>query len=281
MVAREGSAPSTSGCRPDVMLFHHRAFGICDLRRTIDAIRLRSARGSSIVNPQLLIKTGCLAWICTRTVGVKTRHAAVTPRGNRSAEFGVRNNRKPGADGPPFRVPNSALRVVDWWPARVTRPVPRIKSPLHHFNACRPNWCSRQDLHLHWRRSRRRASALGYASCALRANDRWQIANSQSARRNALGLIGHWRWAIGDCAKGAGASRRCRPGRDSLQKKPAGCCMEARWPAIHSSKSEGWSQSPVLPRTRRAYETHLSAGSTAIRNSCPPSEPVSDLGRSG
>ena len=25
-----------------------------------------------------------------------------------------------------------------WWPARVTRPVLRIKSPLHHFNACRP-----------------------------------------------------------------------------------------------------------------------------------------------
>jgi hypothetical protein len=28
LVAREGAAPSTSGCRPDVMLFHHRAFGI-------------------------------------------------------------------------------------------------------------------------------------------------------------------------------------------------------------------------------------------------------------
>jgi len=26
-----------------------------------------------------------------------------------------------------------------WWPARVSRPVLRIKSPLHHFNACRPN----------------------------------------------------------------------------------------------------------------------------------------------
>jgi len=25
-----------------------------------------------------------------------------------------------------------------------------------------------------------------------------------------------------------------------------------------------WSQSPVLPRTKRAYETHLSAGSTAV-----------------
>src|SRR2546428_1811009 len=26
MVAREGSAPPISGCRPDVILFHHRAF---------------------------------------------------------------------------------------------------------------------------------------------------------------------------------------------------------------------------------------------------------------
>ena len=53
MVAREGSAPSISGCRPDVMLFHHRA--------------------------KLF---GYLAWIRTKTVGVKTRYAAVTPRGN-------------------------------------------------------------------------------------------------------------------------------------------------------------------------------------------------------
>jgi hypothetical protein len=35
-----------------------------------------------------------------------------------------------------------------------------------------------------------------------------------------------------------------------------------KWPAIHSL-GEGWSQSPVLPRTQRADETHLSAGSTA------------------
>jgi len=64
-----------------------------------------------------------------------------------------------------------------WWPARVTRPVLRIKSPLHHFNACRPkigspgrsskseDWCSWQGSHLHWRRSRRRASA-GWATRA-------------------------------------------------------------------------------------------------------------------
>src|SRR4051812_5951411 len=31
-----------------------------------------------------------------------------------------------------------AISDLKWWPARVTRPVLRIKSPLHHFNACRP-----------------------------------------------------------------------------------------------------------------------------------------------
>jgi len=67
--------------------------------------------------------------------------------------------------------------IGNWWPARVTRPVLRIKSPLHHFNACRPkiglpgrsskseDWCSWQDLHLHWRRSRRSASS-GWATRA-------------------------------------------------------------------------------------------------------------------
>ena len=29
---------------------------------------------------------GCLAWICTKTSGVKARHAAVTPRGNELVE---------------------------------------------------------------------------------------------------------------------------------------------------------------------------------------------------
>ncbi len=42
------------------------------------------------------------------------------------------------------------------------------------------------------------------------------------------------------------------PGPISLQRNPAGCCWEAKW-----------SQSPVLPWAQRAYETCLSAGSTA------------------
>jgi hypothetical protein len=49
------------------------------------------------------------------------------------------------------------------------------------------------------------------------------------------------------------ASCRCRPGAAFLQRKPAGCRKEAIW-----------SQSPVLPWAQRAYETCLSAGSTAM-----------------
>ena len=117
MVAREGSAPSISGCRPDVILFHHQA------------------------------EIGCRGWNCTSIRAFKGRCPTIRRPGNK------------------------------WWPARVTRPVLRIKSPLHHFNACRPkigspgrsskseDWCSWQGSHLHWRRSRRRASA-GWATRA-------------------------------------------------------------------------------------------------------------------
>ena len=109
-----------------------------------------------------------------------------------------------------------------------------------------------------------------------------------------------------------GASRRCCPGSVFLQRKPAGCCEEAKkwWAAtvlprvlrfkrpLHhfdacSPKKElvlaagfapalatlstsclccwttraiglKWSQSPVLPWARLAYETCLSSGSTAM-----------------
>src|SRR5436190_11262383 len=48
-----------------------------------------------------------------------------------------------------------------------------------------------------------------------------------------------------------GASTRSCTGTISLQRKSTGCCKVA--------VNGEWSQSPVLPRTRRAYETHLSA----------------------
>jgi hypothetical protein len=51
----------------------------------------------------------------------------------------------------------AAKRQRQWWPARVTRPVLRIKSPLHHFNACRPK---------KWSQSRVLPSAeLAYETC--------------------------------------------------------------------------------------------------------------------
>ena len=126
LVAREGSAPSIPGCKPDVMLLHHRA-----------------------------VEIGCRGTTRTFILAFKGRCPTLRRPGNK------------------------------WWPARVTLPVQRIKSPLHHFNACRP----------------------------------------KRARR-----------------------------------------AEAR----SEAKSEGWSQSPVLPWAQRAYVTRLSAGSTANLGSPPP-----------
>src|SRR5580658_9083878 len=104
MVAREGSAPSTSGCRPDVILFHHRAV---------------LAHGHD--------------WL-------------------------------PGLDLHQHKRLQRALSYelddpANWWPASVTLRVQRLKRPLLHFKACRPKWCSRQESHLHCRRSQRRVSA--------------------------------------------------------------------------------------------------------------------------
>ena len=101
MVAREGTAPSTSGCRPDVMLFHHRAF----------AGHQRDCLAASL-------------GFAPRPSGSKPGMLRVTPRGNEWAR-----RAKAPSEG--------------WWPAGVTRPVLRIKSPLHHFNACRPK-CTRR-----------------------------------------------------------------------------------------------------------------------------------------
>ena len=42
----------------------------------------------------------------------------------------------------------SSILAGKEWPARVTRPVLRIKSPLHHFNACRPKLARRAET---WR----------------------------------------------------------------------------------------------------------------------------------
>ena len=65
-------------------------------------------------------------------------------RKNWNAEPGVettRSHRKQSIPHSAFYTPH-----LKWWPARVTRPVPRIKSPLHHFNACEPKWLAEPKL---------------------------------------------------------------------------------------------------------------------------------------
>ena len=109
--------------------------------------QLRHASLFRTLHSPLQIENGCRGWNRTSIRAFKGRCPTIRRPGNK------------------------------WWPARVTRPVLRIKSPLHHFNACRPKigspsrsstgegWCSWQDSHLHCRRSRRRASS-GWATRA-------------------------------------------------------------------------------------------------------------------
>ena len=54
------------------------------------------------------------------------------------------------------------------------------------------------------------------------------------------------------------------PARFLYKRNPQAAARRRKWPAGRSPKSEGWSQSPVLPWAQRAYETCLSAGSTAV-----------------
>ena len=91
---------------------------------------------------------------------------------------------------------------------------------------------------------------LDYASSALRANCRWQIANSRRKRRILLGIC-YWLSAIAPKALDppAGAA-------------PAGILYK-RNPQAAAGRQK-WSQSPVLPRARLAYDACLNAGSTAV-----------------
>ena len=120
VVAREGTAPSTSGCKPDVMLFHHRA------------VEARPA------------KTGCRGWICTGIRAFKGRCPTIRRPGNDLVE----------------------PEVVATSPNRIKSPVPvscgfgSVRWPLSR-NSAGEVWCSRQGLHLHWRRSQRRVSSIG------------------------------------------------------------------------------------------------------------------------
>ena len=70
--------------------------------------QLRHASLFRTLHSPLQIENGCRGWNRTSIRAFKGRCPTVRRPGNK------------------------------WWPARVTRPVLRIKSPLHHFNACRP-----------------------------------------------------------------------------------------------------------------------------------------------
>ena len=83
-------------------------------------------------------KTGCRGWNRISIRAFKGRCPTIRRPG--ILETKMENGRWKMAEVR-FDILNlltSILAVKDWWPARVMRPVLRIKSPLHHFNACRP-----------------------------------------------------------------------------------------------------------------------------------------------
>src|SRR5205809_6180649 len=66
-------------------------------------------------------------------------------------------------------VPHTPFREIGGLPRY--RPVfCGLKDRCITLNACSPKWCSRQDSHPHWRRSRRRVSAVG-----LRERTKWVL----------------------------------------------------------------------------------------------------------
>ena len=83
--------------------------------------------------------------------------------------------------------------AMNWWPARVTLPVQRIKSPLHHFNACGRNGA------------------------------RGRIRTCTGDALDVVSLL------LDYASEMDGASCRCCPGSTFLQRKLAGCRKEAKW----------------------------------------------------
>src|SRR6266446_2225594 len=80
MVARKGSAPPTSGCRPDMILFHHRAFDVLLVLLLVIEFQAAS-RTRTRTTARTHLRLAASPWIRTRTNGVKAWDAAVTPRG--------------------------------------------------------------------------------------------------------------------------------------------------------------------------------------------------------
>ena len=118
--------------------------------------------------------------------------------------------------------------AMNWWPAGVTLPVQRIKSPLHHFNACRPKSFTEPKLGA-------KAGARGRTcTCTV----------------DVLDVVPrHWATR----AKWMGPPAGVAPTSFLYKRNPQA-----------AAERQKWSQSPVPPRARLAYDACLNAGSTAV-----------------
>ena len=189
-----------------MILFHHRAFrmrtsecGVWSSKR--ERRSLVRAPPFRTLHSALRTGNGCLAWIRTKTVGVKARHAAVTPRGNGLVE----------------------PEVVATSPNRIKRPV--------------PVFCGFGSLKL--------VLAAGFAPALATLS---------------TSCLFCWTTRALEMEPPAGAA----PARFSYKEDPQAAAWRRNGLPSCSARREGWSQPPVLPWARRAYETCLSAGSTAI-----------------
>ena len=140
----------------------------------------------------------------------------------------------------------AAKRQRKWWPARVTRPVLRIKSPLHHFNACRPG---------KWSQSRVLPSAelayetgLSAGSIAMLAHGhlgtrptKWSPHPELHWVNSRTERVHHW--------KCFGGFENGLPCRSSAERRLVGARRLAR-PRLPDSESGG----SAIPRKPRADE---------------------------
>ena len=199
MVAREGAAPSISGCRPDVMLFHHRArgFAIYEGRFTSAASIWNTARQSQIQ----ICKSN---WL---------------PRLDSHQD---RRGQSPVCCG----LHHEANGMVE--PEVVATSPYRIKSPV-------PVCCGFDSMKMVLAAGLAPALATPSTSCLC------------------IGLRERTKWILPPVLP-----------RREFSTKEIRRLLQGGEVAVREL-----SQSPVLPRTKRAYETHVSAGSTAELDPSP------------
>ena len=150
MVAREGSAPPTSGCRPDVMLFHHRAgIGCRGWNRT--SIRAFKGRRPTIRRPGMIDQNENGRWRIEDRKDWWIRYSRSSILHPRRTKWrnAVDSHHLPEGTHSLAPRPGSLGRLT-------------FQNGLPSRSSKREGWSAWQDLHLQPFRLERNASSLGY-----------------------------------------------------------------------------------------------------------------------